>query len=443
MSDGLRRVLDLAAPGVRAALAAGELAPGAVTTPLAVAAQALAADSTLVVTATSNEAEALRDGVAALLGANEEVALWPGWDTHPLERVSPDAAVMAARALLRWRLESGDRPRVMVAAARALSQVLAPDAPAEPLEVRVGAAIDRDEFVAALARRGFRREGLVEHRAEFAVRGGIVDVWSAHAESPVRLDLFGDDLERLSTFDIANQRSLVDLASTVIAPAREWVPTRATRARAGELADLAPWGRVAFDRLAEGQLFDGMEGWMSLFVERVATVVDLVGDASVLLVEPSRVRRRVEDLLAEERELADTVAATWRADQVVPLLHAPLDAVLAGRDVAVLEPGAGADRVHVAAPPVVQGDPARLAAPVRPWSPRRRGVVLTNSAAGVARVADQLRAEGLEVTTNPDALLDVRVSVLESTLPHGFSLDDPEVVVWSETDLTGRRAVHR
>ncbi len=441
--SGLRRVLDAAAPGLRAALATDGVAPGAAATPLAVAAHALARPFTVALTATSTDAETLRVAVGALLGPGDEVALFPGWDTHPLERVSPDASAMAARALLRHRLEAGERPRVVVAPVRALAQWLAPGDAVAPLVVTAGGACDRDDLVAWLARAGYRREGLVEHRGEFAVRGGIVDVWPAQSEWPVRVDLFGDEVDRLGTFDIANQRSRADLESAVVAPAREWVPDGAARAGARALADSAPWGRAAFDRIAEGHLFDGMEGWMTLVGAPSLTLLDAAPDASVVVVDPARARHRLDDLLAEERELADTVAATWRADREVPLLHAPWDTVIGGRDVVAVEPGPEPGRLRVAAPPVVQGDPARLAAHVRGWPARRRGVVLTAGEATALRVADALRAEGLDVTTRPEAVLDVRVSVIESALPAGFALDDPDVVVWSETDLTGRRAVHR
>jgi transcription-repair coupling factor (superfamily II helicase) len=99
--------------------------------------------------------------------------------------------------------------------------------------------------------------------------------------------------------------------------------------------------------------------------------------------------------------------------------------------------------LNLSSPPIVQGDAARIAAHVRGWSTTRRGVVLTSNPAAVERMADQLRGEGLEVSTDADRVLDVRISVLESSLASGFSLDDPEIVVWSESDLTGRRTVHR
>jgi transcription-repair coupling factor (superfamily II helicase) len=442
---GLRRVLELVAPALRAANAAGGFIPSGYATPLAVAAYALEYPGLLVVTATSTEADLLAESLAALLGPGCEVALFGAWDTHPLERVSPDASVMAERALLRWRLRAGERPDVIVAPVRALAQILPPDEPAAPLRVTRGVERDRDEFLAALVHYGYRRESLVEHRAEFAVRGGIVDVWPAHAPEPVRLDFFGDEVERLTTFDIASQRSISDLDRVDIGPAREWLASAGTRARAEELATTAPWGREVFERLALGQLFDGMEGWMPLMPSPRRTLLDEVSDLTCLVVEPERVRRRLEELLEEERELTDAVAQTWRASAEVALLHNTYEDVLEGRVDLTLDRGAGsaASDFALTSPPVVQGDPARIAAHVRTWEPERRGVVLTSNVAAVARMADQLRAEGLDVSADPSRVLDVRLSVLESTLAAGFALESPPVVVWSESDLTGRRTVHR
>ncbi|MHB1907062.1 MAG: hypothetical protein ACYCRG_09195, partial [Acidimicrobiales bacterium] len=99
MTAGLGRVLERIAPALRRRVLDGELAPSSFATPLAVAALALEAPGLTVVTATSGEADALADALGAWLGP-AAVALWPGWDTHPLERVSPDIEVMAQRALI-------------------------------------------------------------------------------------------------------------------------------------------------------------------------------------------------------------------------------------------------------------------------------------------------------------------------------------------------------
>ena len=440
--SALRAVLDRVAPSVRESIASGSFVPSSYATPLALASLALDEEHLVAVVATSSDAELFYDALVAWLG-QREVALWPGWDTHPLERVSPDSLVMAQRSLLRWRIRNGTGPRMIVASARSIAQILSPESVHEPFVLARGAQIDRDNFLQGLVSRGYRREQLVEHRAEIAVRGGIVDVWPAHADEPIRLDFFGDDIERLTVFDIATQRSTHDVDEIVIGPAREWLPGERTRERAEELALSAPWAQPTFDRLASGQLFDGMEGWMELFVREPATLLDEMAGARVVVVETPRVRARLDELLVEERELTDVVAATWRTSDEVPLLHLDYDQVLEGRVSLALDARASALDSPLTSPPVVQGDASRVAAHVRGWSKARRGVILTSSVGAIERMADQLRGEGLEVTTDPARVLEVRLSVLESPLPLGFSLEEPEVVVWSESDLTGRRPQRR
>jgi transcription-repair coupling factor (superfamily II helicase) len=185
-STGLRRVLELVGPSIRVANTTGSFTPSSFATPLAVAAYVIESPFVVAVTATSTEAEQLRDALAALLGDGDEVALWPAWDTHPLERVSPDEQTMAIRALLRWRLAHGTRPRVLVASARSIAQLLPPEPATAPITVRRGTELARDAFIGALASFGYHRESLVEHRAEFAVRGGIVDVWPAQGTGLLR-----------------------------------------------------------------------------------------------------------------------------------------------------------------------------------------------------------------------------------------------------------------
>ena len=206
MTTGLDRVLERVAPALRRRVLDGGLTPSSFATPLAVAALALEAPGLTVVTATAGEADALADALGAWLGPGA-VALWPGWDTHPLERVSPDVEVMAQRSLIRERLARGERPAVLVCSVRAAAQVLAPSTP-PVVTVPVGHEVGRDELLAQLVAAGYRREHQVEHRAEIAVRGGIVDVWPAQADEPVRLDFFGDVVERLTVFDVATQRSV-------------------------------------------------------------------------------------------------------------------------------------------------------------------------------------------------------------------------------------------
>ena len=119
---------------------------------------------------------------------------------------------------------------------RALVQRIGPHvADVEPVVVTPGQQVDRDDLVASLVGAGYRREEMVEHRGEIAVRGSIVDVFPSTADRPVRIDLWGDEVDRLTEFSVADQRSTADLASAAIFPCRELLRHR-RGARAGRAA---------------------------------------------------------------------------------------------------------------------------------------------------------------------------------------------------------------
>ncbi|HEV7865890.1 MAG TPA: transcription-repair coupling factor, partial [Acidimicrobiia bacterium] len=147
----------------------------------------------------------------------DPVELFPAWETLPFERVSPATETMGRRLRVLWRLRcgggsSGDGdpsvlPAVIVAPVRALAQRLGPHVEdVVPIRVAPGQVVDRDELVAELVAAGYRREYQVESRGEFAVRGSILDVYPSTADHPVRIDLWGDEVDRLQTFSVADQR---------------------------------------------------------------------------------------------------------------------------------------------------------------------------------------------------------------------------------------------
>ena len=139
------------------------------------------------------------------------VALLPAWDTLPFERVSPEVHTMGQRLAVLWHLlgAGSDPPAVVVASVRALLQSL-PDGERVPGPVSVasGSELDASALVQRLVSLGYRREYQVEHRGELAVRGGIVDVFPSTADLPVRIDLWGDEVDRLTVFDPSDQRSV-------------------------------------------------------------------------------------------------------------------------------------------------------------------------------------------------------------------------------------------
>ena len=139
-----------------------------------------------------------------------------------------------------------------------------------------------------LAVLGYRREYQVEHRGEMAVRGSIVDVYPSTANCPVRIDLWGDEVDRLTEFSVGDQRSTADLEEVLVFGCRELLPTPEVRQRAGSLIGAQRWGAETWERLAEGHTFDGMESWLPWLTADEHLLVDLLPDgARVLLVEPA------------------------------------------------------------------------------------------------------------------------------------------------------------
>ncbi|MEJ7585687.1 MAG: transcription-repair coupling factor, partial [Acidimicrobiales bacterium] len=225
---------------------------------------------------TTADADRLAHDLAAYLG-DDEVETFPAWETLPFERVSPSVETMGRRLRTMWRLrDPGRAPRVVVAPVRALVQRLGPHVEdVEPLVVRHGERADRDEIVAWATGNGYRREEQVEHRGEIAVRGSIVDLFPSTADRPIRVDLWGDEVDRICEFSVSDQRSTADVPTVEIFGCRELLPTEEVRNRAKALVGSQPWGREQWERLAEGLTFDGMESWLPWLVDGDHVLLDL------------------------------------------------------------------------------------------------------------------------------------------------------------------------
>jgi transcription-repair coupling factor (superfamily II helicase) len=423
---------------------------------LAVAALAQLSDRRPLVVAcpTGTDAGQLFDDLCQYMPAGD-VALFPAWETLPFERVSPSVETMGRRLELLWRLAQPERaPRIVVAGVRALLQHLGPEATAtQPVHVRKGTVLDPDALLARLVRDGYRREELVEHRGEVARRGAIIDVFPSTADAPIRIDLWGDEVDRLTEFGVNDQRSTVDLDEAFVFPARELVPTDEVRARAAALVGTEPWGREQWERLAEGALFDGMESWLPWLVRQPQLLTDVLpASAKVVLVEPRRMRDRATDLLAEEDDLARALASTWGrdADLGFPRLHADPDRLLAaGQQVwTVASTPETPDSPMVGATgwgPVV-GDGEGLANRLRELlADKYRVVVAADGPGSAQRLAALLLDRGLDFAladagadlTRPGGYITV------APLHRGCTVPEAKLAVVAEADLTGRRRAHR
>ena len=395
----------------------------------------------LVASPTSADAERLAHDLATFLGP-DEVELFPAWETLPFERVSPAIETMGRRLRTVWRLGQPDRlPAVVVAPARALVQRLGPGVDAvEPLVIKPGEQRDQALLVTWLGMHGYRRESQVEHRGEFAVRGSIVDIFDAVADRPVRIDLWGDEVDRLTAFSVSDQRSTDPLERVEVFPCRELLPTDDVRARATTLIATEPWGREQWERLAEGQIFDGMESWLPWLVDDQRTIVDLVPDGGlVVVVEPGRLRDRAADILAEEDDLAASLARTWDVghDRGFPRLHAEFGDLFAGVTVPVWTMTVTPDGPDVATVAAtgwnsVVGDGEGLIRQLRHLVDDGYKVVVAADGEGSAiRLGDLLREHGMS--------FPVEVGALD----RGCVLTGAKLAVLAEADFTGRRRTHR
>ena len=286
----------------------------------------------LAVVAGEREAEDLADDVALF---TDLVRFLPAWETLPFEHVSPNVATMARRAEARHLLQAG-APVVVVGSVRAVGQRLSPT-PVDPLAVEAGSEVDFDFVVGTLADKGYHRTDRVEARGEFAVRGGIVDVFPAQGDQAVRLDFWGDTVEEVRSFSVGTQRSLDEVARLVAYPARELVVTNDIAKAAEQLKVDEPWASATWDRLAERLHFQGMESWLPWLAPE-QSLLD-VADATVLLFDPQRAVDRSGDLMKEEADLAAALADTWGAGApeagAHPALYLPLETE--NSDAAILE----------------------------------------------------------------------------------------------------------
>ena len=417
----------------------------------------------IVAVPTSADADRLAADLACFLGA-DEVDVFPGWETLPFERVSPSVETMGRRMRTMWHLRDPERaPAVVVAPARALVQRLGPHVEdVEPIVVSPGAVVDQVDLVERLVEAGYRREYQVEHRGEIAVRGSIVDVFPSTDDGPVRIDLWGDEVERLTRFSVNDQRSDEDVERVEIFPCRELMPTAEVRERAEALIETEPWGRDQWERLADGETFDGMESWLPWLTADEAAgegsahlLFDLVGpDAQVVLVDPRRMRDRAADIIGEEVDLARTLSGTWGAsnDGILPRLHLDFDRLLTRTSaptwtMTTAPEGPGVETVAAAAWFQASGDGARLVSQLRDLSSSGYRIVVAAEGAGSAERVDRLLNEqGVSYRLRPEGgaiLAEPGGHITVAPLNRGFILPSVKLAVLSESDLTGRRRTHR
>ena len=425
-----------------------------------------AAQPLVVITPTTRAGEDLRAALAALIGT-AQVAELPAWETLPHERLSPRADTVARRLQTLRRIAHptpGDEVRVLLMPVRSLLQPIAAGlGDLRPVRARTGDTYPLDDLAADLVDAAYVRVDMVEKRGEFAVRGGILDVFPPTESHPVRVDLFGDEIDEIRYFSVADQRSLDVVEQGLDAPpCREILLTPQVRERARARAEELPGVREMLLRIADGIAVDGMESLSPVLVESMQQVTDaLPPGARFLLLDPEKSRARADELVATTDEF---LAAAWSsaaaggglpidvgAASFIPLEQAREHALATSRSwstVAAIGLDADLDLTrHAATHPGYSGKPQDAAKDLERRRAEGWSVVATMVGPGGARhAADNLRGEGLPAVFAPaleGPIVPGEAVVTVGPFPEGLVLEDQRLILASERDLTGKSGARR
>ena len=284
----------------------------------------------LAVTATGREAEDLTEALRAFLPA-DAVAEFPSWETLPHERLSPRSDTVGRRLSVLRRLahpetSAGGALRVVVAPVRAVVQpIVAGLGELVPVTLKVGQEAPFSDVVQSLADAAYARVDMVTRRGEFAVRGGMLDVFPPTEDHPIRVEFFGDEVDQMRWFAVADQRSLtapgVHHPTELHAPpCREILITPSVMSRAATLKSQLPAAADMLEKIAGGIAVEGMESLAPVLVDAMVPFLDQLPAGSIaVVIEPEKVRTRAHDLAATNEEFLEAAWSTASDGGTAPL----------------------------------------------------------------------------------------------------------------------------
>jgi transcription-repair coupling factor (superfamily II helicase) len=415
---------------------------------------------------------------ARFFGPDLEIVRLPAWDCQPYDRVSPGAVAAAARTAALRRLAEPDRAAPVLVVAT-VSGVLQRVAPREALrsasfEARPGQVVELERLKRHLAANGYARADMVMEPGDYAIRGGVVDVFPPGRYEPIRLDFFGDALESVRAFDPESQRSTRQLDAVELAPVSEALldPDSISRFRRSFVAKFggAASGDPIYDAVSAGGRAAGMEHLLPLFHERLDSVFDYVGEAALVLfdhlAETAIADRRelIEDYFTARKEAAPYKAAGFESPAYRALEPAELYLDEAAwtralearptRELSVFEPGGGAQAVDLGARPGREFAPERqidgvnvfdaAAAALKEHLAAGRRVILACWSEGSGeRTGGVLADHGVEdikgVASWPEAQALPKAAVARAVLPLERGFETEGLIVISEQDILGDR----
>ncbi|MCI5060497.1 MAG: transcription-repair coupling factor [Alphaproteobacteria bacterium] len=258
----------------------------------------------------------------AFFATDVEVLSFPAWDCLPYDRVSPSGEITAARVnalsqVLSWQSDDKYLPRIVLTTVNALTQKIIPPSALQgtSLEAKAGETLDQDILQNFLVSNGYHRTDTVREAGEYAFRGGIIDLFPAGHALPVRIDLFGDEVESIKTFDPVTQRRAENVEEFILRPASEFFLNeqsihsfrRGYRDAFGAVQDNDP----LYEAVSAGRRYNGMDHWLPLFYEEPLVPVtdylfnaEIYADAQVMQSLAERTAQ-IEDFYQARKTLED------------------------------------------------------------------------------------------------------------------------------------------
>ncbi|MEY4972627.1 MAG: hypothetical protein RL399_584, partial [Actinomycetota bacterium] len=418
----------------------------------------------LVVTSSSRGAEDLAEDLRNL---HSTVLEFPAWETLPHERLSPRSDTVAKRiqTLAALRDLSEDSHPIVVAPIRAVIHRFIASLAQEPLlTLELGQEISLTELIQHFTALSYTRTDLVEKRGDFAVRGGIVDVFLPLSDYPIRIDFFGDEIEELRYFDISDQRTTKPVTGKIsIIPCRELLITDAVKERAEQIKHRFPAAIEVLEKISQGISVDGMESLIPFLIDDHHTIFDRLSSNSVVIfIEEERTKSRTADLIETNEEF---LQASWSSASIGGQAPMPVDKVTyldwqslleeinqrSLDQVALNSFGSDLDEeayfTDFAPVEPMRGNVERLIQLLSDGLNQRQLTLFAATGHGMAeRYAGIFRDADLPVQLS--ASLAARptkgaIHVLQSTLSHGFTSEDSEILFITERDLSGSKVTSK
>ena len=414
----------------------------------------------IVVTHSSRRASELAEELRAF---STGVLEFPAWETLPHERLSPNSDTVAKRISALYQIADA---RIIITPIRAFVQPIIPSITETPrLNVRIGDTYQFEVFIRSLIDRGYSRVDLVERRGDFAVRGGIIDLFLPLGEHPIRIEFFGDQIEEMRFFEIGDQRTFAPVTEIVeILPCRELLITDAVRERASALRRDYFELREMCDKIAAGVYVEGMESLAAVLGSGMKTFLDFLSEKfEIFLLEEERIRNRTLDLVRTSEEFLE---ASWsnvalaeereEARKIAPLRHElqsggyrtlgelenrARERAIPWRVINSFSDEDASEIEQFREAPTYKGDVDRLIGDLRRWLQNGYLAVLSLPGAGLAERYAQLLNEADIPSRIVETLITTPtrgvVYLIASSIHCGFCDEITKVVLLGEDDITG------